>query len=285
MVLYHKYFEGNVQGENEKIDITDTSMHDAIGKTYDAIVANVEAYKFRQALFEVIDLARFGNKYLTEHEPWKTHAQDPEKTAHVLTNCLLLIGHLGACLQPFLPDTSKKIFRMLNLSKTDFQWSDEIVLSKGHTLNAAEHLFTKIEDAAIDAQREKLEKAKKENQQANAVLEHAAQKASVTYDDFMKMDIRSGTILEAEKVAKTKKLLKLKIDTGLDQRTVVSGIAEYFAPEDIIGQRVSLLLNLEPRIIAGIESQGMILMAEGAGGVLRFVHASGEDAVNGSVIK
>jgi len=285
MVLNHKYFEGKVQGRTEKIDITDPLVHDAIGKAYDAIVENVEAYKFRQGLFEVMDLARFGNKYLTEHEPWKKHAQDPEKTAEVLTNCLLLIAHLGACLQPFLPDTSRKIFRMLNLPKEKFSWNDEILLQKDHQLNPAEHLFTKIEDPAIDAQLARLEQARKDNKAASAVTDHAPQKDAVTYDDFMKMDIRVGTIIEAEKVPKTKKLLKLKIDTGLDQRTVVSGIAEHYTPEEVTGQKVSILLNLQPRSIAGIESQGMILMAEAADGTLRFVQPSSSETGNGSVIR
>lgn len=284
MVLYHKYFEGKVQGAGGKIDFTDDNVHDAVGRTYDALAAHLEAYKFRQALSEVMDLARFGNKYLTENEPWKTHATDPEKTADVLTNCLLLIGHLGACLQPFLPDTAHRIFRMLNLGKERIGWNDALVFNAGHTLQPAEHLFTKIEDSAINIQLEKLAQAKKDNQ-APVAIHHAPQKAAVSFDDFTRMDIRVGTILEAEKVAKTKKLLKLKIDTGLDQRTVVSGIAEYYKPEDIIGQKVCLLLNLQPREITGIQSQGMILMAEGADGTLRFVAPVGEEAGNGSSVK
>lgn len=284
MVLYHKYFEGKVDVVTDRICFTDSIVETAVNKTYDAILENVEAYKFRQAQFEVMDLARFGNKYLTEKEPWKTHAQDPEKTREVLNNCLLLIGHLGACLQPFLPDTSRKIFHMLNLEKPEFRWNDELVFTQDHQLNAAEHLFTRIEDEAILAQLEKLEKAKKENQQANVSMNHAPQKENVSFDDFMKLDIRVGTILEAEKVAKTKKLLKLKINTGLDQRTVVSGIAEHYKPEDIIGQKVSILMNLQPRAIAGIESQGMILMAEAADGSLSFVQPSG-NAESGAEIR
>lgn len=285
MVLYHKYFDGKLNASDQKIDFTDKTVHDAVSKTYDAILENIENYKFRQAQFEVIDLARFGNRFLTENEPWKKHAEEPEKTRDVLNNCLLLIAHLGSCLQPFLPNTSKRIFHMLNLEKDSYLWSDELVFLKGHTLNPAEHLFNKIEDNVIEHQLAKLENAKKINQKDIEVTTHTPQKTNVTFDEFSKMDIRVGTILEAEKVAKTKKLLKLRIDTGLDQRTVVSGIAEYYNPEDIIGQKVSILINLNPRMIAGIESQGMILMAEAADGSLYFVNPKESSINSGAIIK
>jgi len=265
VVLMHKYYEGKVIAEGP-LEIKNPSLHDAIGKTYDAIQKNVEQFKFRQAQFEVMDLARFGNKFLTDFEPWKLIKTDPEKTKEVLHDCLQLIAHLGACLQPFLPDTAKKIFHMLNLPER-IEWDMPIVFENGHQLNEVLLLFQKIEDEAIQKQIEKLLLTKK-----SAITSPVeALKSACTFDDFTKLDIRTAIILEAEKVPKADKLLKLKLDTGVDQRTVVSGIAEHFKPEEIIGKQVCLLANLEPRKIRGIESQGMILMAEDLEGKLHFV--------------
>jgi methionyl-tRNA synthetase len=229
-----------------------------------------------------MDIARLGNKYLTDKEPWKTIKTDPDKARDALHNCLFIIGHLATCLQPFLPATAKKIFGMLNLPE-QFTFDAELVFSNGHQLNSAALLFEKVEDEVIDKQIEKLNSKK----QAAVVVEEVTitpAKENINYESFAAMDIRTGTILTAEKVAKTKKLLKLTIDTGIDQRTVVSGIAEYYEPEAIIGQKVSILVNLEPRDIKGITSQGMILMAENAEGKLSFV-APMDDFNNGSVIR
>jgi len=282
MMLYHKYFEGKVVSKTDTLNFTDSSLHDTVGRVYNAIGKNLEEYKFRQAQFEAMDLARFGNKYLTDLEPWKIYATDPEKVREILNNNLILILHLAAVMQPFMPDTAKKIFAMLNMPKDRYGWEDELTVPNGHTLNPAAHLFTKIEDDVIEKQLQKLEAAKKINQASANVL---PQKDDVTYDEFSKMDIRVGTILAAEKVAKTKKLLKLAIHTGVDERTVVSGIAEYYQPENIIGQKVLILINLQPRMLAGIESQGMILMAEAPDGSLQFVSPEGKDAFNGSTVK
>ena len=230
----------------------------------------------------VIDIARLGNKYLTDKEPWKTIKTNPDDARDALHNCLFIIGHLATCLQPFLPATARKIFGMLNLPE-QFTFDAELVFSNGHQLNPAALLFEKVEDEVIDKQIEKLNSKK----QAATVVEEVPvtpAKENINYESFATMDIRTGTILTAEKVAKTKKLLKLTIDTGIDQRTVVSGIAEYFEPEAIIGQKVSILVNLEPRDIKGITSQGMILMAENAEGKLTFV-ATVDDFSNGSVIR
>jgi methionyl-tRNA synthetase len=270
MVLYHKYYQGVIQSDRKAFLLK--ANHDAVGKAYDSLAENIEQYKFRQALFEVMDLARYGNKYLTENEPWKRFATEPEQAEQTLTECLLLIAHLGICLQPFLPDTAEKIFTMLNLGKTSFGWHEPVELHKGHTLNAPRLLFEKVEDAAIEQQIEKLRKAKMENTSVTVELnELLPAKAEIVYDDFAKMDIRVGTILEAQKVPKADKLLQLTIDTGLDKRTVVSGIAEYYQPEEIIGKQVAILVNLAPRKIRGIESQGMILMAKDNQGKLHFV--------------
>jgi methionyl-tRNA synthetase len=279
MILMHKFYNGKVEGD---IKLTDGYLNDEIGIFYDALDSSLQNYRFRQGLQAVMDIARLGNKYLTDKEPWKTIKTNPGDARDALHNCLFIIGHLATCLQPFLPTTAKKIFGMLNLPE-QFTFDEELVFSNGHQLNPAALLFEKVEDEAIDKQIEKLNNKK----QAATVVEESPvtpAKENINYESFAAMDIRTGTILTAEKVAKTKKLLKLTIDTGIDQRTVVSGIAEYYEPEAIIGQKVSILVNLEPRDIKGITSQGMILMAENTEGKLSFV-APVEDFNNGSVIR
>lgn len=282
MVLYHKYFNGKVEADNDTLDFTDQSLHDFVGRVYDALVINIEDYKFRQAQFEAMELARFGNKYLTDLEPWKLFAEDSQKVREILNNNLILILHLAAVIQPFMPDTAKRIFNMVNMPKDVYHWDEELVLPNHHQLNPAEHLFTKIEDDVIGKQLEKLEEAKRNNLNSTNI---PAQKENITYDDFSKVDIRVGTILAAEKVVKTKKLLKLTIHTGIDERTVVSGIAEYYAPEEVVGQQVLILVNLQPRMLAGIESQGMILMAEAPDGSLKFVNPKDAGSPNGAIVK
>jgi methionyl-tRNA synthetase len=230
----------------------------------------------------VVEIARLGNRYLTENEPWKTIKTDPVSAKETLHNCLIIIGHLASCLQPFLPATVKKIAGMLNLPFSAFAFDNEIAFENGHQLNPPALLFEKVEDDVIDFQMQKLFD-KKASAPAKEV-QLAPVKENITFESFTTMDIRTGTILTAERVAKTKKLLKLSIDTGIDQRTIVSGIAEYFEPEAIIGQKVSVLVNLEPREIKGILSQGMILMAENTEGKLAFVSPA-EDMHNGSVLR
>lgn len=282
ITLINKYYEGKIPG-NGKIDIVDKNVHDAIGKAYDSIVNNLEHYKFRQGLTEVMELARFGNKYLTDNEPWKTIATNPDKAQQVLVDSLLIIAHLGACLQPFLPFTSKKIFSLLKLDKNEFKWNDEVVFEGGHQISTPELLFKKIEDEEINLQLAKLEATKNEISAVKKDLNPP--KEIITYEDFIKMDIRVGEIIAAEKVAKADKLLKLTVDTGIDQRTVVSGIAEFYKPEDIVGKKVSILINLAPRKIKGIESQGMILMAEDSSGRLNFVNTVDVSFENGGEIR
>ncbi|NUM51646.1 MAG: methionine--tRNA ligase [Flavobacteriales bacterium] len=277
-VLMQKYFDGTIPGNGE-IPIHNNSVETVIKNTYDALAKNIENYKFRQGLFEVMELARFGNKFLTDAEPWKTIHTDTEKATQVLTDCLHIIAHLGVCLQPFLPFTSKKIFQQLNL-KEEYFWKDPISIYAGNRMNKPDLLFQKIEDEAIQFQINKLQHPISE---ASANIQ--AQKESISYDDFTKMDIRVGEILTAEKVEKADKLLKLTIDTGIDKRTVVSGIAEYYSPEKIIGKKVSILVNLAPRKIKGIESCGMILMAENSEGKLAFVQPEKNDFENGSIIR
>lgn len=282
ITLMNKYYDGKIPGTGT-IDIVDKNVHNAIGKAYDSIVSNLEKYKFRQGQSEVMDLARFGNKYLTDNEPWKIIGTDPAKAQQVLVDSLMIIAHLGVCIQPFLPFTSKKIFSLLKMEKSEYKWSDEIVFQSGHKISTPELLFSKVDPIQIAWQLTFLEGVKNS---ANKVKnEVKPTKEIITYDDFIRMDIRVGEIKEAEKVPKADKLLKLTVDTGIDVRTVVSGIAEYYKPEDIIGKKVSILINLAPRKIKGIESQGMILMAEDSTGKLNFVSAIDDKFENGSEIR
>jgi methionyl-tRNA synthetase len=229
-----------------------------------------------------MNLARLGNKYLADTEPWKIIKTDEERVKTILNIALQIAASLTIVAEPFLPETAQKLAAMLGI-KTD-EWAAAGApdyLIPDHQVGEAALLFQKIEDDTVQTQVQKLLDTKKENQLANASVSPA--KENISFEDFSRMDIRVGTILEAEKVAKTKKLLKLKIDTGIDQRTIVSGIAEFFQPEAIIGQQVSVLVNLAPREIKGIESQGMILMAENADGSLAFVQPS-KSLKNGSFL-
>jgi methionyl-tRNA synthetase len=230
-----------------------------------------------------MNLARLGNKYLTDNEPWKIFKTYPERVQTILNISLQIAANLAVLSEPFLPFTSLKLYKMLNLSKK--MWSEagnQEMITEGHQLNKPEFLFEKIEDSQVEAQVKKLLDTKKKNELNE--IKVAPAKDEIEFDDFIKTDIRTGTILEAEKVAKTKKLLKLKIDTGIDVRTVISGIAEHYSPEDIIGKQVAILVNLKPRKLRGIESQGMILMAEDKDGKLVFV-VPDKKVNNGSEIK
>lgn len=269
IVLTHKYFEGKVpqRGTLNELDIQTIEQ---IKQYPEKIGRSIEQYRFREALNELMNLARLGNKYLTENEPWKTIKTDPERTATVLNISLQICANLAILSEPFLPFTAEKLRGMLNQDKAFwYEAGNSELLEEGKQINPAQLLFEQIDDKQIEAQLEKLQQTKKANELASATVE--PQKANIEYDDFAKMDIRVGTILAAEKVAKTKKLLKLTIDTGIDQRTIVSGIAEYYSPEEIIGKQVSVLVNLAPKALKGIESQGMILMAENLDGSLSFI--------------
>ena len=279
MILMHKYYDGIVQGGAE---LKNEEIYTQIGNAYDLVGESIETYKFRNALSALMDVARLGNRYLTENEPWKTFKTEPEITREVLQNCLHIIGHLSVLMQAFLPHSAKKIQDMLNLKKDVFHYDEDLVFEDGHQLNPAQLLYEKVEDATVNYQIEKLEDKKVVLVEQTAQVQAA--KENISFELFAELDIRPGTILTAEKVAKTKKLLKLTIDTGIDQRTVVSGIAEFFEPESIVGKQVSILVNLAPREIKGILSQGMILMAENPDGKLSFV-APSPSVANGSVIR
>ncbi|MBP1629111.1 MAG: methionyl-tRNA synthetase [Bacteroidetes bacterium] len=282
MVLTHKYFEGKVPQRYELNDI-DKSAIEEISLYPEKIGRSIENYRFREALSEMMNLARLGNKYLTECEPWKTFKTDLDRTKTALNISLQICANLAILSEPFLPFTAKKLQNMLNLEANSWTTAGkDNLLEVGHPINTPELLFERIEDAEIEAQVKKLLDTKKANEMENAVA--SPQKENIVFDDFAKVDIRTGTIIEAEKVAKTKKLLKLTIDTGIDKRTIVSGIAEYFEAKDIIGQQVSVLVNLAPKDLKGIESQGMILMAEDADGKLVFVSPT-QKVVNGAEIR
>jgi methionyl-tRNA synthetase len=282
LVLTKKYFDGKVPERNELTEEDKATLEKLAG--YPAIISkSIELYRFREALSELMNLARLGNKYLTDNEPWKIFKTDPARVQTILNISLQIAANLAVLAEPFLPFTSARLYKMLDTDKKKWdEAGDPEMLKAGHQLNKPEFLFEKIEDSQVEAQVKKLLDTKKQNELAE--VKAAPAKEEIEFDDFMKMDIRVGTILEAEKVAKTKKLLKLKIDTGIDTRTVVSGIAEHYEPEDIVGKQVSILVNLKPRKLRGIESQGMILMAEDKDGKLVFV--APEDTVgNGSEVK
>jgi methionyl-tRNA synthetase len=282
LVLTKKYFDGKVPARGATTDF-DREVLAQIENFPDKIARQLDHYHFREALRETMNLARLGNKYLADTEPWKVIKTDEERVKTILNIALQIVANLSIVADPFLPFSMKKLRKMINLEQLEWARAGSVdLLAEGHQLAKPKLLFEQIDDKAIEAQIQRLLDTKKANEAAEATA--APQKETIAYDDFMKMDIRVGTVLEAEKVPKTKKLLKLLIDTGIDKRTVVSGIAEYFKPEDIVGKQVSILVNLAPRKLRGIESQGMILMAEDADGKLVFV-SPGEMVKAGSEIK
>ncbi|MFA6895243.1 MAG: methionine--tRNA ligase [Bacteroidales bacterium] len=317
VVLTHKYFEGVVP-QNKKPEAIDKETIVQIVLIKKAIEDNIEHYKFREALKEAMNLARLGNKYLTDTEPWKVAKEDMDRVASILNVSLQICANLAIAFAPFLPFSAKKLNHILNvevlksennvktskLNDGKLTWEQlgsDSILSAGHKLNQAELLFSKVEDDAIDSQIAKLNETKAANEatevgeeaadisvsdeQSNGaeLLKIAVAKEECTYDEFIKMDIRTATVIEAEKIPKTDKLLKLTIDTGLDIRVIVSGIAEYYTPKELIGKQICVLANLQPRKIKGIESKGMILMAKEEDGKMRIVSPDGR-LQNGAVL-
>ncbi|MBI9057816.1 MAG: methionine--tRNA ligase [Labilibaculum sp.] len=268
LVLTHKYYKGIIPAQGELTDFDKETLAQ-IPVFKEQVEKNLETYHFREGLKEAMNLARLGNKYLADTEPWKLAKTDPERVKTIMNISLQISTNLSSLIEPFLPFTANKLREFLNIEALAWENIGASVIEEGHQINKAELLFEKIEDETIQAQVDKLLATKEANAAENRVVTPA--KENINFDDFMKLDVRVGTITEAEKVAKTKKLLKLTVDTGIDQRTVVSGIAEHYKPEDIIGTQVSILVNLEPKKLKGIESQGMILMAEDADGKLSFV--------------
>ena len=282
LVLTNNYYGGKVP-ERGKTYNYDNEVLAEIGKLKSSVEINLESYRFREALKEAMNLARLGNKYLADTEPWKVVKTDQERVKTILNIALQITANLTIVFEPFLPFSMEKLRKWLNFTRPE--WSDAgktDLLVPGHLTNKPELLFDKIEDDAINRQVEKLMNTKKANEAAASKI--LPVKDPVSFDDFTKLDIRTATILEVEKVPKTTKLLKLKIDTGIDVRTIVSGIAEYYEPEAIMGKQISIIANLEPRKIKGIESKGMILMAEDKDGNLVMVSPV-EKVDNGSIIK
>jgi len=289
-VLTQKYYEGVIPAAGEFNDI-DTEALRQITELTEKIEQSLERYRFREAQQELMNMARLGNKYLADEEPWKLIKTDPERVKTVMYVALQIATALAVASEPFLPFTSEKLKRMLQLGAITWEslkTNATELLKAGHRIGTAELLFEKIEDAAIEKQLQRLENTKlanKQEAQANTEVTVAPQKELISYDDFAKMDIRIGTILEAEKMPKADKLLILKVDTGIDQRTIVSGIAQSFAPEEIIGKKVTVLVNLAPRKLRGVESQGMILMVENSEGKYTFINPDAEGIANGTEVK
>ncbi len=285
MVLMHKYYEGVVPAISDEQALSAAEkelFENRLPALAQHIASDIEKFRFRDALFHAMEIAREGNKYLADTEPWKLIKTDPEGTKTILVRALQLTASLATAIKPFLPYTSERIEKMLNIEAIAWERIGNLYLiPSGHTLQEPVLLFEKIEDEAVAQQVKKLEDSKV---QAVATTEKV-EKAHISFDDFSKLDIRVGTILAAEKVEKAQKLLRLTVDTGIDQRTVVSGIAEHYTPEAIVGKKVTLLLNLAPRTIRGIESQGMILMAENAEGKLCFVAPEDTSFASGSEVR
>ena len=288
-VLTHKYYDGVTPSEGTLSQIDIKTLETV--RAYPAVIeSSIERYRFREAQQELMNVARLGNKYLADQEPWKTIKTDEQRTKTVMFVALQIASALAILSEPFLPHTSKKLKEMLHINSREtqngLQWSDVVtkqtLLAPGHTINPNELLFSKIEQTQIQAQMDKLAASKLANEIANKVT--TPQKDTCTFEDFTKLDMRVGTIIAAEKMPKAKKLLVLKVDTGLDVRTIVSGIAESFTPQEIIGKKVTVLVNLAPRALRGVESQGMILMTQMPDGTLVFVNPDTAGVSNGDSI-
>ncbi|WP_457618193.1 methionine--tRNA ligase [Lutibacter sp.] len=287
VVLTNKYYNGVVPKPTNFTEVDINTL--AKMNEYPTIIGNsIERYRFREASQELLNLARLGNKYLADEEPWKQIKENPERVKTIMYVALQIATSLSVVCRPFLPFTSTKLQGILNVTSNVVVMSwDSIKTSKeliapNHQIGKAELLFAKIEDSEVQAQLDKLEATKLANEAENQVVE--PQKDTIEFDDFLKLDIRVGTILEAVKVPKTKKLLQLKVDVGIDTRTIVSGISESFKPEDIIGQKVTVVVNLAPRKLRGIESQGMILMTDTPDGKLAFIEPENDSVANGEQV-
>ena len=283
MVLYQKFFDGLL--DESLSDFSSERHQEAVDQTYHAIQGSLRSYKFKQGLAAAMDLARYGNRYLTETEPWKVVKEDQAAARVILNDCLLLIAHLRSVLYPFLPFTASKIQAMLGQEASSElpSWNASISLTKGTRLPAPTLLFAKIEDSDMDLQREKLEQSTTEVSAEAQEINLQPAKPEISFEDFQKLDIRVGTIISAEKVKKADKLLHLRVDVGIKTVELVSGIAEHFSPEDLPGTTVTVLLNLAPRKIRGIFSEGMVLMVDGVDNKLRFLQAQ-DGASSGEVI-
>jgi methionyl-tRNA synthetase len=276
MVLSHKFYNGKVP-HTQQASPFEYDLIEGIMQSHKAIEANIRQFKFREALFELMNMARMGNKYLADNEPWKTVKTDQARTDTIMYHALQVCAHLAWWMEPFMPFTAKRLEQQLNTQKSAFVKAQFEQLNPDHALGAPEHLFSNIEDEVIQLQIDQLmaNKAAIEAVKLPAVeAEIEAPKSEIQFDDFGKMDIRIGQIIAAEKVKKADKLLQLEVDLGFETRTIVSGIALHFEPEHLIGKQVCVLVNLAPRAIKGIQSKGMVLMAEDANGQLKLLSPS-----------
>jgi len=282
LVLTNNYYGGEVPVPG-KMNEYDTSTLNSIMTCREGTESNLEAFRFRQALAEAMSLARLGNKYLADTEPWKVIKTDPDRVRTIMFISLQITANLAIILEPFLPFSMNKLRSWLNIA--DLGWDkagSAELLKPGHMVSAGELMFSKVEDAEIEKQIKKLLDTKQANEKGAAPVFRA--KDDISFEEFTRMDIRTATILEAQKVPKTTKLIKLKVDTGIDVRTIVSGIAEQFTPEELPGKHISVIVNLVPRTIKGIESRGMVLLAEDENGKLIFVVPE-KEIKNGSTVK
>ena len=283
LVLTHKYFDGSTPALGTLTDYDRLTLEE-LRSIRPSLEANIENYRFREALRDAMNYARIGNKYLADTEPWKVVKTDPERVRTILNVALQITADLSVAIEPFLPFTAEKIRRMLAVESLGWERLGEAeLLPAGHRIGEPELLFEKIEDEAVEAQLRKLSETKAANADAESKQQADPQKDTISFEDFQRMDIRVSTILEAQRVAKTKKLLRLTVDTGIDRREIVSGIAEHYTPEELVGKQVLVLVNLAPRELKGILSQGMILMAEDASGKLRLLQPD-ETTANGAVV-
>ena len=291
VVLTNKYYDGIVPTPNEFSEVDEQTLAEL--KAYPAVISSsIERYRFREALGELMNVARLGNKYLADEEPWKMIKENPARVQTQMYVALQIASALAILSEPFLPFTSAKLCNILQIKVNNWnlEFENWNLTKPGHQIGQAEILFAQIEDAEIQKQLDKLEATKTANQVENAKAE--PQKEIITFEDFAKVDLRIGTIIEAEKMPKANKLLVLKVDTGIDVRTIVSGIAEHFTPEEVLGKRVTVLVNLAPRALRGVESEGMLLLTNTAEGKLVFVNpdtstslsTSSEGVINGAMI-
>ena len=282
LVLTKKYYGGAVPECGELTDYDRDTIAEMAGIKA-SLESNIENYRFREALKDAMSVARIGNKYLADTEPWKVIKSDPERVKTILNIALQITANITIAIEPFMPFSAEKILKMLAIEKLGWDNLGSMsLIAAGHQIGEPSLLFEKIEDDVIEKQLKRLDDIKKANAAAAAAEHVTEQKEECSFDDFQKMDIRVSTILEAEKIAKTKKLLKLTVDTGIDKRTIVSGIAEHFKPEELVGKQVLVLVNLAPREMKGVTSQGMILMAEDASGKLELL--SPENKTNNGAI-
>ncbi|WP_353170915.1 methionine--tRNA ligase [Flavobacterium sp.] len=283
VVLTNKYYAGIVPTPNEFSEVDEQTLTEL--KAYPAVISSsIERYRFREALGELMNVARLGNKYLADEEPWKMIKENPVRVQTQMYVALQIASALAILSEPFLPFTSSKLCNILDIKVNNWnlEFENWNLTKPGHQIGQAEILFPQIEDAEIQKQLDKLEATKTANQVENTKAE--PQRETITFEDFAKVDLRIGTIIEAEKMPKANKLLVLKVDTGIDVRTIVSGIAEHFTPEEVIGKRVTILVNLAPRALRGVESEGMLLLTNTAEGKLVFVNPDAEGVINGAMI-